>query len=138
MFCKKIVGDELFCKWRNCLPTSGTVVWWLSLLHNFIQLSLNSGSAQVQTLQCVGDSRWWGSLTMVPAGNKAKHLSSVNHTTKTIHHHHHRRFFLRTKFYADFFSTVIPLSQENVLQGLFQVWNFDVIAFIAEHSACFS
>ena len=26
---------------------------------------------------------------MVPAGNKAKHLSSVNHTTKTIHHHHH-------------------------------------------------
>ena len=29
------------------------------------------------------------SLTMVPAGNKAKCLSSVNHTTKTIHHHHH-------------------------------------------------
>ena len=26
---------------------------------------------------------------MVPAGNKAKHLSSVNHTTKTNHHHHH-------------------------------------------------
>ena len=25
---------------------------------------------------------------MVPAGNKAKSLSSVNHTTKTIHHHH--------------------------------------------------
>ena len=24
---------------------------------------------------------------MVPAGNKAKHLSSVNHITKTIHHH---------------------------------------------------
>ena len=24
---------------------------------------------------------------MVPAGNKAKHLSSVNHTTKTIHRH---------------------------------------------------
>ena len=33
----------------------------------------------------VGDSRWWGSLTMVPAGNKAKRLSSVSHTTKTIH-----------------------------------------------------
>ena len=27
---------------------------------------------------------------MVPAGNKAKRLSSVNHTTKTIHHLHHR------------------------------------------------
>ena len=31
-----------------------------------------------------GDSWWWGSLTMVPAGNKAKRFSSVNHTTKTI------------------------------------------------------
>ena len=29
---------------------------------------------------------------MVPAGNKAKSLSSVNHTTKTIHHHHHLDF----------------------------------------------
>ena len=26
---------------------------------------------------------------MAPAGNKAKRLSSINHTTKTIHHHHH-------------------------------------------------
>ena len=26
---------------------------------------------------------------MAPAGNKAKCLSSVNHTTKTIHHHHY-------------------------------------------------
>ena len=37
----------------------------------------------------VGDSRWWGSLTVVPAGNKSKCLSSVNHTTKRIHHYHH-------------------------------------------------
>ena len=28
---------------------------------------------------------------MIPAGNKAKRLSSINHTTKTIHHHHHLR-----------------------------------------------
>ena len=35
--------------------------------------------------QHVRDSWWWGSLTMVPAGNKAKRVSSVNHTTKTIH-----------------------------------------------------
>ena len=37
---------------------------------------------------------------MVPAGSKAKRLSSVSHTTKTIHdhclHHHH---ILRTKDY---------------------------------------
>ena len=25
---------------------------------------------------------------MVSAGNKARHLPSVNHTIKTIHHHH--------------------------------------------------
>ena len=36
----------------------------------------------------VRDPWWWGSLIMVPAGNKAKCLSLVNHTTKTIHHHH--------------------------------------------------
>ena len=33
----------------------------------------------------VGDSKWWGTLAMILAGNKAKCLSSVNHTTKTIH-----------------------------------------------------
>ena len=36
----------------------------------------------------VEDSRWWGSLTMFPAGNKPKRISSVNNTTKTIHQHH--------------------------------------------------
>ena len=30
----------------------------------------------------VGDSRFWGSLTLFPAGNNAKRLSLVNHTTK--------------------------------------------------------
>ena len=39
--------------------------------------------------QRVRDSPWWGSLTMAPAGNKAKCLLPVNHMTKTIHHHHH-------------------------------------------------
>ena len=52
------------------------------------QLSLGSGSAQVQTL--LAACRRFAmvrSLTMVPAGIKAKRLSSVSHTTKTIHHH---------------------------------------------------
>ena len=31
---------------------------------------------------------------MVPAGNKAKRLLSVNHTTKTILHHHHHHHLL--------------------------------------------
>ena len=32
---------------------------------------------------------------MVPAGNKAKRLSSVNHTTKTIHHYHHQKALIK-------------------------------------------
>ena len=39
-------------------------------------------------LRGVGDSRWWGPLTMASVGNKAKRLLSVNHNAKTIHHHH--------------------------------------------------
>ena len=35
----------------------------------------------------VGDSRWWRSLTIVPAGNKTKRFSLVSHTTKIIRHH---------------------------------------------------
>ena len=31
---------------------------------------------------------------MVPSENKAKRLSSVNHTTKTIHHHHHYHMYI--------------------------------------------
>ena len=48
-----LVNNIIICK------SSGVVVQWLSLLHSFIQLSLNSGSAQVQTLLAAyGDSRW--------------------------------------------------------------------------------
>ena len=32
---------------------------------------------------------------MVPAGNKTKRLSSVNHTTRTIHHHHHQTSMMK-------------------------------------------
>ena len=32
---------------------------------------------------------------MVPAGNKAKRLLLVNHTTITIHHHHHHHHQLK-------------------------------------------
>ena len=49
---------------------------WTQVLHRFKPCSRR-----------VGDSRWWGSLIMVVARIKAKRLSSVNHTTKTIHHH---------------------------------------------------
>ena len=39
---------------------------------------------------------------MVPAGNKAKRLSSANHTTKTIHHHHTIALKLSDEFNANF------------------------------------
>ena len=51
---------------------------WAQVLHRFKFRS-----------QHVRDSQWWGSLTMVLAGNKAKCFSLVKYTTKTIHHHHH-------------------------------------------------
>ena len=45
---------------------------------------------------------------MVPAGSKAKRLSSVNHTTKTIrhyhhHHHHHQCVQKCAQSYANIF-----------------------------------
>ena len=49
---------------------------WTHVLHRF-----------KPCLWSIRDLRWWGSLTMVPAGNKVKCLSLFNHTTKTIHHH---------------------------------------------------
>ena len=68
----------------------GAVVYWLSLLHNFIHKVWTQVLRRFKSCsRRVGDSRWWWSQTMVPARNKAKSLSSVNHTTKKIHHHHH-------------------------------------------------
>ena len=58
--------------------TSSFSETWIQVLRRFKSCSRR-----------VGDWRWWGSLTMVPAGNKTKHILSVNHTTKIIHHHHH-------------------------------------------------
>ena len=66
------------------------LVPWCSVYH-YCTTSFKKAWTQVlcRFISCwqhVGDSRWWGSLTMVPPGNKAKRLLSVNHTTKTIHH----------------------------------------------------
>ena len=60
------------------------MVQWLSLLHNFVQQSLNSGYAQVQNLLTACQRN---NGPMVQAGNKAKRFSFVNHATKTTHHH---------------------------------------------------
>ena len=65
---------------------------WCSGYHYFTT-SFNEAWTQVlrrfkSCSQCVRDLLWWGSLTMVPAGNKTQCLLLVNHTTKTIRHHH--------------------------------------------------
>ena len=62
--------------------------------YHYCKISFNKAWTQVlrsfkSCLRRVGDSRWWGSLTIVPDGNKARRLSSVNHNTKAIYHHHH-------------------------------------------------
>ena len=80
-----------WCSGYHCYTTSLNKVW-TQVLHR-----IKSCSRRVR------NSRWWGSLTMVPAGNKAKRLSSVNHTTKTIHHHHHQSSILNKDSVASFF-----------------------------------
>ena len=79
---------------HNDYPLVGEkkVTLWCSGYH-YCTASFNKAWTQIlcrfkSCPWCVGDSRWWGSLTVVPARNKVKRLSSVNHATKTIHHHH--------------------------------------------------
>ena len=57
--------------------TTSFINAWTQILRRF-----KSWSRRVE------NSRWCESMTMFPTGNKAKCLSSVNHTTKIIHHHH--------------------------------------------------
>ena len=79
--CKKTYSKKTlvapWCSGYHYCTTSFNKAW-TQVLHRFKSCS-----------QRVGDSWWWGSLTMVLAGNKAKCLSLMNPTTKTIHHHHH-------------------------------------------------
>ena len=68
---------------------SGAVVWWLSLLHNFIHLSLNPGSAEVQILRAA--SRRFAMVRITDYGlswkeDKTPFVDQTYH--KKIHHHH--------------------------------------------------
>ena len=59
--------------------------------------------------------RWCRSLTVVPVGNKAKRLWSVNHTTNTMHHHHHHHHHQR--YYAE----LVAFQKPFPFQILFQL-----------------
>ena len=59
---------------------------WYSIYHN-CTTSFNQAQTQVlhgfkSCLWSVGDSRWWESLIMVPAGNKVTHLPFVSYYIK--------------------------------------------------------
>ena len=86
------IPKQLHIKFRNMIFT---FLMCGDLVH-YCTTSFNKAWAQAlrRFKPCsrrVGDLRWWGSLTVVPAGNKGKRLSSVNHTTKTIHHHYQQQ-----------------------------------------------
>ena len=90
---------HFFCQNKRCVSfcrDKQKYLFWNLYWNHYCTTSFNEPWNEVQRRfkSCsrrVGDSRWWGSLTMVLAGNKAKCLSSVNHTTKSNHHYHHHR-----------------------------------------------
>ena len=82
----------------------------------------------------VRDLWWWGSLTMVPAGNKPKYLLSINHTIKTIHHHHHHQripigFFLPVTQYTSL-DTPSTAKISNLQLKLHELW-IEVMAMVS-------
>ena len=111
-------------KWRR-----GVLVITTAQLYS---TSLNWGSAQVQILLA---ACWRFEMVrisdMVPAGNKAKRLSSINHTTKTIHHHHHHHHHhhQKKKSHSDRFRHIQVLSSiSRNYSGVFKtLCNFGII-----------
>ena len=70
----------------------GVVVITTAQLHSTKpELRFCAGSNRARGVSEIRDGE---DLTIVPAGNKAKRLSPVNHTTLTIHHHHQRYIIL--------------------------------------------
>ena len=57
---------------------------------------------------------------MVPAGNKAKRLSSVNHATKTIHHHHPQQIIFIEKLEKYEGATMVFVSESS--RKLFKIF----------------
>ena len=75
-------GHRLCCTRKNktCrdhFQVWGVVVWWLPLLHKFLQLSLNFLRRSISCSRRIRDLRWWGSLTMVSTENQVNRLLSV-------------------------------------------------------------
>ena len=74
--------EQINADWVSGPAHSSLVAPWCSG-YDYCTTSFNKAWTQVlrRLKSCsrrVRDSRWWGSRTMVPAGNQAKRLSSVN------------------------------------------------------------
>ena len=66
-----------WCSGYHCCSTSFSKAW-TQVLRRFKSCS-----------RSVGVSRWWGSLTVVPAGNKATPFVGQPYHKKINHHHNH-------------------------------------------------
>ena len=93
---------QLFDSIRRC----GVMVMTTEQLH--------STKSQLRFCARVGYSQWWGSLNMAIAGNKAKQISLVNQTTKTIHHEviHCKKLFFACHFVLAIFCSSLPCSKK--------------------------
>ena len=69
---------------------------------------------------------------MVPAGNKAKRLSSVSHTTKTLHHHHHHHHHHETNR-AKTFQNKFSKYFLNIYEFLIKFRNFPMTVACYTH-----
>ena len=92
------------------LISRAAVVVVVITMRNFIQQSLNLILARR------------ASLTKVPPGNKAKRLSPVNHSAKTIHqyhhhHHHHHHHHYHHKSFSKTNKGIMLRNETSLFDG---------------------
>ena len=83
LFIKTLQTKIIYLKSLETISYSKCVIK-RSHKHNKLTVVLTKIRRKHDRSQRVGDSRWWEFLTVAPAGNKAKRISSANHTTKAI------------------------------------------------------
>ena len=115
-------AQSVLCPFLSCTLTP-------CIGYHYCTTSLNKAWTQVlrrfkSCLWHVGGLWWWGSLTMVPAGSKAKCLSSINHTTKTIHLQ-----FINSliSFFPDSRVTSRPLLPVSIASNAMSIFSTSVI-----------
>ena len=123
----KVVMVAPWCRsYRYCTTSFSKA--WTQVLGRFKSCSRHVGA--------------WGSLTMVPAGIKAKRLSSINHATKTIHHWSNISTWVFSFKFATYFQNtsrrLLPklLSKLKFIYFFFAIFVLDLI-FVYRRSNIF-